>query len=129
MKCSVWRSSSWTTLFNVLISTSDAAPLRLRLARRVPRDAAQRIYEELALVALIDMDTGVVHNVECTMVTGLAKEFVSNLIIGYDMKRGIDDLVARMERQYQGHLKKALVSAIKMVGTQYAEMVRSETKA
>ena len=93
-------------------------------ARMPSNTTAQRIYEELALVALIDMDTGVVHNVECTMVTGLAKEFVSNLIIGYDMK-----LVARMERQYQGHLKKALISAIKMVGTQYAEMVRSETKA
>ena len=97
---------------------------------RMPSNTtAQRIYEEMALVALIDMDTGVVHNVECTMVTGLAKEFVSNLIIGYDMKQGIDLLVARMERQYQGHLKKALISAIKMVGTQYAEMVRSETKA
>ena len=54
---------------------------------------------------------------------------LSNLIIGYDMKQGIDPLVARMERQYKGHLKKALISAIKMVGTQYAEMVRSETKA
>ena len=38
-------------------------------------------------------------------------------------------LVARMERQYQGHLKKALVSAIKMVGTQYADMCRSESNA
>ena len=95
-------------------------------ARMPSNTTAQRIYEEMALV---DMDTGVVHNVECTMVTGLAKEFVSNLIIGYDMKQGIDLLVARMERQYQGHLKKALISAIKMVGTQYAEMVRSETKA
>lgn len=98
-------------------------------ARMPSNTTAQRIYEEMALVALIDMDTGVVHNVECTMVTGLAKEFVSNLIIGYDMKQGIEPLVARMERQYQGHLKKALISAIKMVGTQYAEMLRSETKA
>ena len=112
-------------------------------ARMPSNTTAQRIYEEMALVALIDMDTGVVHNVECTMVTGLAKEFVSNLIIGYDILRkafrGIikgqvfDEnflmAVARMERQYQGHLKKALISAIKMVGTQYAEMVRSETKA
>lgn len=92
-------------------------------ARMPSNTTAQRIYEELALVAVIDMETGVIHNVECTMVTGLAKEFVSNLMIGYDMKQGIEPLVARMERQYQGHLKKALVSAIKMVGTQYADMV------
>lgn len=98
-------------------------------ARMPSNTTAQRIYEELALVAVIDMETGVIHNVECTMVTGLAKEFVSNLMIGYDMKQGIDPLVARLERQYQGHLKKALVSAIKMVGTQYADMCRGESKA
>ena len=33
-------------------------------ARMPSNTTAQRIYEELALVALIDMDTGVVHNVE-----------------------------------------------------------------
>ena len=98
-------------------------------ARMPSNTTAQRIYEELALVAVIDMETGVIHNVECTMVTGLAKEFVSNLMIGYDMKQGIEPLVARIERQYQGHLKKALVSAIKMVGTQYADMCRSESNA
>mgnify|MGYP000934197337 FL=1 len=98
-------------------------------ARMPSNTTAQRIYEELALVAVIDMETGVIHNVECTMVTGLAKEFVSNLMIGYDMKQGIEPLVARMERQYQGHLKKALVSAIKMVGPQYADMCRSESNA
>ena len=98
-------------------------------ARMPSNTTAQRIYEELALVAVIDMETGVIHNVECTMVTGLAKEFVSNLMIGYDMKQGIEPLVARMERQYQGHLKKALVSAIKMVGTQYPDMCRSESNA
>ena len=62
-------------------------------------------------------------------VAGTVLYLAAYLIIGYDMKQGIDLLVARMERQYQGHLKKALISAIKMVGTQYAEMVRSETKA
>lgn len=97
-------------------------------ARMPSNTTAQKIYEELALVAVIDMSTGVVHNVECTMVTGLAKEFVSNLIVGYDMNQGIDPLVARLERQYQGHLKKALVSAIKMIGSEYTDMVRQESK-
>ena len=91
-------------------------------ARLPSNTTAQKIYEELALVVVIDMSTGVVHNVECTMVTGLAKEFVSNLIIGYDMKQGIDPLVRLIEQKYQGHLKKALINAIKMVGNQYTEL-------
>lgn len=95
---------------------------------RLPSNTAQKIYEELVLVMVIDMNTGVVHNAECTMVTGLAKEFVSNLIIGYDMNQGIEPLIRTFERRYQGHLKKALASSIKMIGTQYAE-VRSNSEA
>ena len=97
-------------------------------ARLPSNTTAQKIYEELVLVMVIDMNTGVVHNAECTMVTGLAKEFVSNLIIGYDMNQGIEPLIRTFERCYQGHLKKALASSIKMIGTQYAE-VRSNSEA
>ena len=97
-------------------------------ARLPSNTTAQKIYEELALVVVIDMNTGVVHNAECTMVTGLAKEFVSNLIIGYDMNQGIEPLVKEMEHRYQGHLKKALASSVQMIGAQYAEMLKSETE-
>lgn len=90
-------------------------------ARMPSNTTAQKIYEELALVAVVDMNTGVIHNVECTMVTGLAKEFVSNLIIGYDMDQGVEGLLKTLEYKYQGHLKKALASAIKMIGAQYSE--------
>lgn len=98
-------------------------------ARLPSNTTAQKIYEELALVMVIDMNTGVVHNAECTMVTGLAKEFVSNLLIGYDMKQGIEPLVKKLEHKYQGHLKKALASSIRMIGTQYAETMRAEAES
>lgn len=98
-------------------------------ARLPSNTTAQKIYEELALVVVIDMNTGVVHNAECTMVTGLAKEFVSNLIIGYDMNQGIEPLVKEMEHRYQGHLKKALASSVRMIGAQYAEMLKNETES
>lgn len=96
-------------------------------ARLPSNTTAQKIYEELVMVLVIDLDTGVVHNAECTMVTGLAKEFVNNLIIGYDMKQGIEPLLGRFDRQYQGHLKKALTSSLKMIGNQYAELVKNKT--
>ncbi len=85
---------------------------------------AQKIFDELALVALIDMETGVIHNAECTMVTGIAKDFVSTLLVGYCMGNGIEPLVARIEHKYHGHLKKALVTAVKMIGNEYFEAVR-----
>lgn len=95
-------------------------------ARLPSNTTAQKFYEELAMVAVIDMNTGVIHNVECTMVTGLAKEFVREIIVGYDMNRGVEELLKTLDYKYQGHLKKALASAIKMIGTQYGELVSKD---
>lgn len=95
-------------------------------ARLPSNTTAQKFYEELAMVAVIDMKTGVIHNVECTMVTGLAKEFVRDIIVGYDMNRGVEELLKTLDYKYQGHLKKALCSAIKMIGTQYGELVNRD---
>lgn len=95
-------------------------------ARLPSNTTAQKFYDELALVAVVDMNTGVVHNVECTMVTGLAKEFVRDIIVGYDMNRGVEELLKTLDYKYQGHLKKALSSALKMIGTQYVELVNKE---
>ncbi len=86
---------------------------------------AQKIYDELALVALIDMETGVIHSAECTMVTGIAKDFVNSLLVGYCMNHGLEPLVARVEHKYQGHLKKALITAVKMIGNEYFEAARN----
>ncbi len=91
-------------------------------ARLPANTPAQKMYEELVLVAVVDMDTGVVHEADCTVATDLAKKFVCGLVVGYDMNRGIDPLLASAERRYQGHLRKALASCIKMIGAQYAEV-------
>ncbi len=87
---------------------------------------AQKIYDELALVVIIDLETGVIHSAECTMVTGIAKDFVNSMLVGYNMERGIEPLVATVEHKYHGHLKRALVTAIKMVGSEYSEMRKGE---
>ncbi len=85
---------------------------------------AQKIYDELALVVIIDLETGVIHSAECTMVTGIAKEFVNSMLVGYCMEKGIEPLVATVEHKYHGHLKRALITAMKMVGSEYFEMLK-----
>ena len=86
---------------------------------------AQKIYDELALVTLIDLETGVINRAECTMVTGIAKEFVNSLLVGYCMENGVDRLVATVEHRYRGHLKKALITAIRMIASEYQEAVKN----
>ena len=91
-------------------------------ARLPANTPAQKMYEELVLVAVVDMNTGVIHEADCTVATELARKFVCGLLVGYDMNRGVEPLIAMAERKYQGHLRKALASSIKMIGTQFAEV-------
>lgn len=91
-------------------------------ARLPANTPAQKMYEELVVVAVVDMNTGVVHEADCTVATELARKFVCSLLVGYDMNRGIEPLLASAERRYQGHLRKALASCIRMIGAQYAEI-------
>ena len=86
---------------------------------------AQKIYDELALVVVIDMETGVIHDAECTMVLDIAKAFVKNLLVGCSMSRGIEPLMVMFEEKYHGHLKKALMTALKVAGNEYAEAART----
>ena len=94
---------------------------------RIPSNTtAQKFYEEMALVITVDMNTGVIHDAECTVVTELAKKFVRSLMVGYNMNDGIESLTAVVERHYQGHLRRALISSLRIIGTQYAEFKSKE---
>ena len=93
-------------------------------ARMPSNTTAQKLYEELALVFVVDMNTGVVQKVECTLATALAKEFVTDLFVGFDMNRGADAMADLISYKYQGHMKKALANAAKMIWTNYEEMRR-----
>ena len=89
---------------------------------RIPSNTtAQKFYEEMALVVTVDMNTGVIREAECTVVTELAKTFVRDLIVGYNMNNSIEPLTELVERHYQGHLRRALISSLRIIGTQYAE--------
>ena len=88
-------------------------------ARMPSNTTAQKLYEELALVFVVDMNTGVVQRVECTLATTIAKEFVSDILVGYDMNRGADALAELLNYKYQGHMKKALINAVKMIFSNY----------
>lgn len=82
---------------------------------------AQKIYDQLVLVAVVDQDTGKIEDVDCSMVTELAKNFLSRLLVGYNLNAGAEGLQKSLERWYFGHLKKALITAVKLLYIQFDE--------
>lgn len=60
------------------------------------------------------------------MVTDLAKRFVSQILVGYNLNDGPEELMASFEKYYHGHAKKALETATKMVFNKYQDFLAEQ---
>lgn len=87
---------------------------------------AQMMYDTLVLVVIFDRASGRVVQAEASFVTGVARDFLAGLLVGYDLNRGPDELLALLQEVYFAPLKKALISAVKMIFSQYEEYKNRE---
>ncbi len=84
---------------------------------------SEEIYHSVVVVLVIDLQMGTILNAECSMTTELAKQFVADLLVGYNMDNGPEALISRFDRVYFGQAKKAIVTALKMIFAKYDEIV------
>ena len=84
--------------------------------------AAQKLYDQLVVVVDVDLESGIVLEADCTMATDLGKRFVSTILKGYNLNHGADALLDVISVRYYGHLKKALLTAVKEICQHYAEL-------
>lgn len=84
---------------------------------------SEEVYHEIAVALLVNLETGAVQKAECSVVTMLAKEFLSDLIVGYNLNDGPDGLIERMDRLYYGQTKRAVETALKMIFAKYEEII------
>ncbi len=82
---------------------------------------AEAVYDILVLAVLFDNRNGIIVEAETSMVTELAKTFVTNLIVGYNLNDGPEGLIELFDAYYHGHAKKALETAIRGVFTKYRD--------
>ena len=82
---------------------------------------AEVIYDILVVAALFDNRTGTIVEVEASMVTELAKRYISNLMVGYNLNDGPEGLIEIFEEYYHGNAKKALETAIRSLFSKYRD--------
>ncbi len=82
---------------------------------------AEAIYNLVVVAVVFDERSGVIIDAEASMVTEIAKHFVSDLLVGYNLNDGPDALIADFESHYHGNAKKALETAIRAVFAHYQE--------
>jgi hypothetical protein len=88
---------------------------------------AEAVYGVLAIAVVFDRRSGVILDAEASMVTELSKRFVSELLVGYSLNDGPEELIARFEEAYLGSSKKALETAIRSIFTKYQEYRATHT--
>jgi len=73
---------------------------------------ASKLYEVIAVVILVDKNTGNILDAECTLSTRLGRDFVNYILIGNNIK-DVENISKEMDEKYFGSAQKAVVTAFK----------------
>ena len=82
---------------------------------------AESVYQTLAVAVLFDKRSGIIVEAEASMVTNIARKFISHLLVGYNLNDGPEELMENFEAYYHGNAKKALETAMRMVFNKYQD--------
>ncbi|MDA5107985.1 DUF3870 domain-containing protein [Brevibacillus sp. LEMMJ03] len=94
--------------------------------------AAKNLYGVMGVGFEIDPETDKIVNASCTFVTNMCNDFIKSILVGHDLKNGVDLPIQTFEKRYFGLGKKAIVSAIRDAYNQfeiYKSMVYAESGA
>ncbi|HIU64699.1 MAG TPA: DUF3870 domain-containing protein [Candidatus Avacidaminococcus intestinavium] len=80
---------------------------------------ASEVYKIIGLIVVVDIKTGVIIDADCTLATRAAREYLTKLMMGYDLDYGPEGMQAILEKQYQSSAKKAISTAFRIIHDKY----------
>lgn len=76
--------------------------------------SAANMHKVVGVGMIINTDTGVIEDTSCTLITEEARNFLKQVLIGYNLhENGIDPLVERVKYRFHGSAQKAICVAMK----------------
>lgn len=85
---------------------------------------ATELYTVIAVGMLIDKETGQIHDVDCSLVTDVARRFVKELVVGKNIL-ALETIERSFVERYHGSARKALLSAFKIIAEKYQNILRN----
>lgn len=90
---------------------------------RLPQGmAAKNMYETLTITAEVDSKYGVILEASCTLATEHGRSFIGQLLKGFSVLEGIDELITCVQDHYHGKATNAIIAAIKDLHYQYQQI-------
>jgi len=87
----------------------------------------QTQYAHCGVVLEVDPRTEQVVGAEFTVITGLANDFLRRLVTGYDLSKGIGDLIELIKTRYLAPSADAMVVALRGAFQRYREYQAAQT--
>jgi hypothetical protein len=82
---------------------------------------ASEMYSVICIGILVERESGIILDAECSLVTNLARRVFKELVLGKDL-REIDDIEVDFVEVYHGSAKKALISALRTCHEKYLQI-------
>lgn len=86
---------------------------------------SHKVFGVLALVFVIDIKSGTIKEVGCTLSTRLAEQFVIRQFIGKSIDKGPQPMIDQLKDTYQGSAQKAIITALREISAKY-EAIRKQ---
>lgn len=82
--------------------------------------AAAKLLDVVGVGLVINTKTGVIEDTSCTLITDEAKDFLKDIIIGYNLHEdGLDNLIDNISNRFHGLSQKAICVALKSTVERY----------
>lgn len=82
---------------------------------------ASELYKIIVVGLVVDRETGLIIDGECSLVTGIAKRFFSDIVVNKNLNN-IEEIEQEFIDVYYGSAKKALISAMKTCYERYNQI-------
>lgn len=88
---------------------------------RIPQGiTANQLYRVLGVGLEVNPQSEEITDADCTLATSVGRDFFRKLVIGYNLRHGVEPLVEVFESRYFGSARKAIIAALRIAGRRYA---------
>ncbi|RNB87671.1 DUF3870 domain-containing protein [Brevibacillus fluminis] len=77
------------------------------------------VYKHAGIVLEVHMETHRIVGVEFTFVAGLTKDFFERLVVGYELDKGLEPLIKRIQDHYFAPSQQAIIVALQSAVQRY----------
>lgn len=82
------------------------------VARTAKEESISHMYRYLSVGLVVDSDSDLIIDADCTMAMDLTRGFIRELLVGRNLHTGIDEIVKVIHRRFLGLSQKALIAAL-----------------